>query len=75
MKSLTDLKLQMQDLQELNLTQLDEKLIELRKQQFHQRMQKAAGALDKTHVVRIVRRAIARIKTLKTEKAKQYANN
>ena len=68
MKSLSDLKLDIKDLRALDLIQLNEKLIELRKQQFHHRMQKASGSLDKTHVVKVIRKCIARIKTLKTEK-------
>ncbi|MDR2871868.1 MAG: 50S ribosomal protein L29 [Xanthomonadaceae bacterium] len=39
-------------------------LIELRKEQFALRMQKASGQLTKTHEPRRVRREIARVKTL-----------
>ena len=49
--------------------ELNEELLSLRKSQFNLRMKKASGALDKTHVVANVRRAIARVKTMMTEKA------
>ncbi|KAF1709433.1 50S ribosomal protein L29 [Pseudoxanthomonas kalamensis DSM 18571] len=39
-------------------------LLELRKEQFSLRMQKATGQLAKTHETRRVRREIARVKTL-----------
>jgi large subunit ribosomal protein L29 len=32
-------------------------------------MKKASGALSKTHLVRVVRRAVAQVKTIMTEKA------
>jgi large subunit ribosomal protein L29 len=48
--------------------ELEECLLVLRKEQFNLRMKKANGALDKTHIVKKLRRAIARIKTVMTEK-------
>jgi large subunit ribosomal protein L29 len=62
------------ELRDLSVEQLESEILDLRKQQFQQRMKKAAGALDKTHVIRNVRRAIARIKTIKTEKAGQHGD-
>lgn len=58
------------ELRDLNAEQLQAEVLVLRKLQFQQRMRKASGALDKTHVVRQVRRNIARIKTVMTEKVK-----
>lgn len=58
------------ELRDLNTEQLQDELISLRKMQFKQRMSKAAGALDKTHVIRQVRRTIARVKTVMTEKGR-----
>lgn len=57
------------ELRELSLEELNSKLIELRKEQFQQRMKKATGALDKTHVMANTKKSIARIKTIMTEKA------
>ena len=44
--------------------QLQQKLLELRKEQFNLRFQRANGQLEKTDRVRAVRRDIARIKTV-----------
>lgn len=60
------------ELRDHSSEQLQSELMTLRKEQFQQRMRKASGALDKTHVIRQVRRTIARIKTLMTEKAGQH---
>jgi len=51
------------------LDDLQAELLALRKEQFTMRIKKATGALDKTHVIRQMRRAIARVKTMMTEKA------
>ncbi|MGQ0676285.1 MAG: 50S ribosomal protein L29 [Rhodospirillales bacterium] len=44
--------------------QLKQKLMDLRKEQFNLRFQKASGQLEKTDRVRAVRRDIARVKTV-----------
>ena len=44
--------------------QLKQRVAELRKEQFNLRFQRASGQLEKTDRVRVVRRDIARIKTL-----------
>jgi large subunit ribosomal protein L29 len=49
--------------------QLKQKLMDLRKEQFNLRFQKASGQLEKTDRVRAVRRDIARIKTVLGAKA------
>jgi len=64
MKNITELKT-------MSVSQLQDELLALRKTQFELRMKKANGALNKTHVVTHVRRSIARIKTLMTEKGGQ----
>ena len=43
-------------------------LLDLHKESFSLRMQKATGQLTKTHDIRLVRREIARVNTLLTEK-------
>ncbi|MNC96130.1 50S ribosomal protein L29 [compost metagenome] len=53
--------------------QLRDKLTDLRKEQFNLRFQKATGQLEKTSRVRQVRRDIARIETVLSEKSKQSA--
>ncbi|HJZ44275.1 MAG TPA: 50S ribosomal protein L29 [Hyphomicrobiaceae bacterium] len=48
--------------------QLDEQLAKLKKEQFNLRFQRASGQLENTSRVREVRRDIARLKTVQTEK-------
>ena len=52
------------ELREKSADQLKAHLLDLRKEQFSLRMQKATGQLPKTHETRRVRREIARVKTL-----------
>lgn len=56
------------ELQKMTVDELQTELLSLRKEQFTLRMKKANGALDKTHFVTLVRKAIARVKTIMTEK-------
>ena len=51
--------------------QLSETLINLKKEQFNLRFQKATGQIEKTHRVDEVRRDIARIKTVLRAKQAQ----
>ena len=44
--------------------ELREQLLQLKKEQFNLRFQKATGQLENTNQVRVVRRDIARIKTI-----------
>lgn len=57
------------ELRQLSLDELNNELLNLRKSQFNLRMKKANGTLDKTHQVAEVRKTIARVKTIMTEKA------
>ena len=54
------------DLTRLSGDQLQEELLSLKKEQFNLRFQRATGQLENTARVRIVRRDIARIKTLQS---------
>ena len=51
--------------------QLSETLINLKKEQFNLRFQKATGQIEKTHRVDQVRKDIARIKTILRAKQAQ----
>jgi large subunit ribosomal protein L29 len=59
-----------EDLRQMTKQELEAEILELRKQQFKLRLQKANSELGKTHVIKLVRRTIARIKTILSEKAK-----
>jgi large subunit ribosomal protein L29 len=58
------------DVRGLTPDQLAETLVNLKKEQFNLRFQKATGQIEKTHRVDQVRKDIARIKTvLRTKQA------
>ena len=52
------------DVRGLSPDQLSETLVNLKKEQFNLRFQKATGQIEKTHRVDQVRKDIARIKTV-----------
>ncbi len=56
------------EFRDLSLDQLDDRLVELKREQFNLRFQAASGQLENTARVRQVRRDIARIKTIAREK-------
>ena len=58
-----------QELKELSVEKLNEELITLREKQFKLRFQRANGNLEKSDEFKKVRRTIARIKTIITQKA------
>ena len=57
------------DARAMSPDQLNDKLAELKKEQFNLRFQKATGQMEKTARVKQVRRDIARIKTIAAQKA------
>lgn len=58
-----------QELRQKSSDELQKELIELRQEQFKLRMQASTGQLSQTHLLHKVRRNIARVKTILTEKA------
>ena len=57
------------ELKEKTVEQLQEELLGLRREQFNLRMQAATGQLNQTHMLKQVRRDIARVKTILNQKA------
>lgn len=57
------------DLREKSVDELKTNLLELLRDQFKYRMQKATGQLTQTHLLKQVRKDIARVKTVLTQKA------
>ncbi|AAV82748.1 50S ribosomal protein L29 [Idiomarina loihiensis] len=57
------------ELKDKTVEQLQEELLGLRREQFNLRMQAATGQLNQTHMMKQVRRDIARVKTILNEKA------
>ena len=58
-----------EDVRGLSADQLKDKLVELKKEQFNLRFQKATGQLEKSSRVNEVRKDIARLKTIARQKA------
>jgi len=58
-----------EELRGLSTEELQNELLSLRKEQLNLRMKKASGSLDKTHLITMVRKSVARVKTMLTEKA------
>jgi large subunit ribosomal protein L29 len=59
------------DLKTMTVDQLQDELLNLKKEQFNLRFQRATGQLENTGRVREVRRDIARVKTLSRQKTAQ----
>lgn len=56
------------ELREKNVQELQTELLSLLREQFNLRMQLASGQLKQTHLLKQVRRTVARVKTLLAEK-------
>jgi large subunit ribosomal protein L29 len=52
----------------MTLDQIDDEVIKLKKEQFNLRFQRATGQLENTSRVRVIRRDIARLKTIAGQK-------
>lgn len=57
------------ELRDKSVEELDKQLIELLREQFNLRMQKASGQLNQSHLLGQVRKDIARVKTVLSQKA------
>ncbi|MFW8591773.1 50S ribosomal protein L29 [Glaciecola sp. 2405UD65-10] len=57
------------ELREKSVEELNTELTNLLREQFNLRMQHATGQLEKTDQLKTVRRSIARVKTIMTQKA------
>ncbi len=59
------------DLKVMTEDQLNEEVLKLKKEQFNLRFQRATGQLENTSRVRVVRRDIARAKTVAAQKRRE----
>ena len=66
MPAIDDLKVKSDD-------QLQQQLLELKREQFNLRFQSATNQLEKPSRVGVVRKTIARIKTLQNQRAREQA--
>ena len=56
------------DVRAMTLDQLDDEVLKLKKEQFNLRFRRATGQLENTSRVRVIRRDIARMKTIAAQK-------
>ena len=56
------------DVRAMTLDQIDDEVLKLKKEQFNLRFQRATGQLENTSRVRVIRRDIARLKTIAAQK-------
>ena len=61
------------DVRTKSADQLQEMLVDLRKEQFNLRFQRATGQLEAVSRIKQVRRDIARVKTIMTERTRSAA--
>jgi large subunit ribosomal protein L29 len=66
-------KQRLSDLKVMSNDQLEQEFLNLKKEQFNLRFQRATGQLENTARVRVVRRDIARIKSISAEKRHEGA--
>ena len=57
------------EMKEKSVDELNDELLNLKREQFTLRMQKGSGQLEKNHRLKEVRRDVARVKTILTQKA------
>jgi len=57
------------EMKEKGVEELNAELLNLKREHFNLRMQKGSGQLEKTHRIKEVRREVARVKTILTQKA------
>ena len=62
-----------EELRSKSIKELDEELLELRKEQFNLRMQKGVGQASRVHQFKLNRKNIARVKTIMNEMAGKKA--
>ncbi len=69
------LKQRLSDLKVMSDDQLSDEVLKLKKEQFNLRFQRATGQLENTSRVRVVRRDIARAKTIAAAKRSASSND
>ena len=62
--------MKLKEIKELSVEELRTRKRELRQESFHLRLQQQSGQLEKPSEIRIIRREVARIETVLTQKTK-----
>ena len=65
--------LKAEDVRRMTQDQMDDEVLKLKKERFNLRFQRATGQLEKTSRIGDIRRTIARIEAVLSEKSKQSA--
>jgi large subunit ribosomal protein L29 len=65
--------MKIKEIRELSLEELETRRRELKQEIFHLRLQQQGGQLEKPSLIRSIRREIARIETVKNQKAEKAA--
>ncbi len=65
--------MQTSELRNKTVVELNDELLALRKEQFNLRMQKATGQMTSNHLIKNVRKNIARAKTVLKQKVSESA--
>jgi large subunit ribosomal protein L29 len=58
------------DVRDMTPDQMEDEVVKLRKEAFNMRFQRATGQLENTARLRVIRRTIARIKTIQGQRRK-----
>ncbi len=60
--------MKVKDLKEMTMEELDQQLVDIKKEQFHLQLQQVSGQLENPVRVKDLRRTVARIKTIQNQK-------
>ena len=56
------------ELKEMTIEELDQQLLDIKKEQFNLKLQQVSGQLENPSRMKVLRRTVARIKTIQTAK-------
>ena len=59
----------------MSIEDINKKIVELKNELFEMRMKQATGSLEKPHMINKLRKDVARLKTVLTEKSKDGSEN
>lgn len=63
------------EIREMSTEDINKKIVELKNELFEMRMKQATGSLEKPHMINKLRKDVARLKTVLTEKSKDGSEN
>ena len=63
------------EIREMSIEDINKKIVELKNELFEMRMKQATGSLEKPHMINKLRKDVARLKTVLTEKSKDRSEN